>query len=148
MKTLEDFFASKKVRLTAIVFGGIILAFLIFHAGVEIGEHGGEFDRRGPDRDFRHPLLPGVALPHEFIQNGHGAVGTITNVSLPTLTVSTPDGRNETILVSSSTMVRSIDGPATQHFSVGSQIVVLGEPDNQNRIDATFIRILPATTTP
>ena len=149
MNKFEELLSSHKMRATIAVFGFLFLGFLIFHAGVEIGEHRSAFGPRDADRDFRHPLLPpGVSLPHEFAPNDHGAVGTVTSVALPTLTIQTPDGTSQTILVSSSTVVRNMGSPNSESFSVGDNIVVLGEPDAQNRIDAKFVRIIPSTPPP
>lgn len=141
MKKIEQFVASKKVRVGAGIFGALFVAALIFHAGVVVGAHRGRFDRT---RGFRSPLFPsGFALPHGFIQDAHGAVGTITAVALPTFTMETRAGASQSILVGTSTLIRSMDQANEQALSVGSQVIVLGEPDSQGRIDAKLIRVLP-----
>ena len=148
MKEFENIISSKKVRLTAGVIGALILALLIFHAGVVFGSHrnsfGGPSSRSGMNRGFRPPFLPsGFELPHGFIPNSHGAVGTITAITLPTLTMETREGTSQTILVGTSTMVRDMRDGTTTTLSVGNQIIVIGQPDSRGRIDAKLIRMLP-----
>lgn len=147
MKEFENIISSKKVRLIASIIGVLILALLIFHAGVVFGSHrnsfGGPSGRPSMGRGFRPPFLPsGFELPHGFIPNNHGAVGTITAITLPIFTMETREGTSKTILVSTTTMIRGIEGGDTGALSVGNKIVVLGEPDSQGRISAKLIRIV------
>ncbi len=134
------------MRVVVGVIGALILALLIFHAGVVVGSRRDRFlfVRHGADRGFSFPfLLGGFALPYGgFIPNSHGAVGTITAVTLPTLSVETRGGTSETILVGTSTIIRNSGESTSLALSVGDQVVVLGEPDSQGRIDATLIRVL------
>ena len=83
------------------------------------------------------------------MQNGHGAVGTIQTVTLPTFVMQTREGTDQTVLVGTSTIIRNARGMTTKTLTTGSHVIVLGEPDSQNRIDAKFINILStATSTP
>ncbi len=154
MKEFENIISSKKVRLTACVIGVIVLALLIFHAGVVFGSHrnsfGGPSGRPSMDRGFRPPFFPnGFELPRSFIPNSHGAVGSITAITLPTLTMETREGTSKTIFVGTSTMIQSTKDTDAKTLSVGNKIIVLGESDSQGRIDAKLIRILSiATSTP
>ncbi len=153
MKELENIVSSKKVRLAIGVIGALVLALLIFHAGVVFGSHrnsfGGPSGRPSMGRGFRPPFLPGsFELPHGFIPNTHGAVGAITAITPPTFTMETREGTSKTIFVSTSTMIRSMRGADTTAFAIGNKIIVIGEPDSQGRIDATLIRVLSATSTP
>jgi hypothetical protein len=146
MKNLHEVISSKKARWTVGVIGVLLAALLIFHVGVVVGSHSGQFGCSSMDRGFRSSFLPGgFELPYGFISDGHGAVGVVTAVTLPTFTVQTREGTNQTIVVSTSTIIQSMNGSDTKALSVGSQIVVLGEPDGQGRINAKMIRILPVT---
>jgi hypothetical protein len=154
MKEFKNIVSSKKARLAVGIIGAVVLALLIFHAGVVFGSHRNSFGspsgRSGMSRGFRPPFLPsGFELPHGFIPNRHGAVGAITAITLPTLTMETREGMSKTIMVSTSTMIRNMGGVDTKTLSVGDKIIVLGGPDNQGRIDAKLIRILSvAASTP
>ena len=141
MKNLRDIVSSKKMRLPAAVFGALLLALLIFHAGVVFGSHRGPFARPGMERGFRPSFFPGgFALPHGFIPNDHGAVGTVMELTLPTFTMETREGIVQTILVSTSTTIRTA---GTGTLTKGDQVIILGELDSQGRIDAKLIRVLP-----
>lgn len=150
MTEIKQTITSRKGRITLGVIGALILAMLIFHAGVVVGTHRGEFRGLGMSRGFRPPFLPsGFELPHGFIQNDHGAVGAIIAVTLPTFTMETREGTSQTIVVSTTTMIRGIEGGGTGALSVGNKIVVLGELDSQGRINAKLIRIIsPAIPMP
>ena|ERR1035437_5737438 len=144
MKYFEKILASKKTLWAAGVLLAIILAGLIFHAGVVVGSHRGSFGNPGMRGEFRPPFFPeGFAMPHGFIQDGHGAVGTITTLSLPTFLMQTREGTSQTIFVSTSTIIQNMGAPDTATLATGDNVLVLGSPDSQNRIDAKIIRILP-----
>ncbi len=149
MKEFENIVSSKKVRLTVGIIGTLILALLIFHAGVVFGSHrnsfGGPSDRPGMGRGFRPPFMPdGFEMPRGFIPNKHGAVGVITAITLPTLTMETREGTSKTILVSTSTMIQNGEDPKNATLSVGAHIIVLGDTDSEGWIGAKIIRMLPA----
>ena len=145
MKNFRDIVQSKNARAAAAAFGALLLALLIFHAGVVFGSHRGPFNRPNLDRGFRSPFFPGnFELPHGFIPNNHGAVGTITALALPTFTMETRDGMAKTILVSTSTVIWSAGTAGAEALSEGARVTVLGVLDNAGRIDAKVIRVFPA----
>ncbi len=126
-----------------VVIGALILAFLIFHVGAVYGSHRNPFGRHDAEYGFRSSFFPrGFELPHEFIQNDHGAVGSITLMMPPTFTMQTRDGASQTILIGTSTVIRG-----RTPLSAGDGVIILGEPDSLGRIDATLIRVLVATST-
>ena len=147
---LKELIASRKMRIAAGAFGALILALLIFHAGVVYGSHRNPFGRHDAERGFRPSFFPeNFELPHGFIPSGHGAVGTVSSVSLPTFTLKTRAGTSQTVSISSSTVIRSRSGIDIKTLSVGNQVIVLGEPneqENQGSIEATIIRILSDAT--
>ncbi|MHB8660557.1 MAG: DUF5666 domain-containing protein [Minisyncoccota bacterium] len=147
MKNIEKIIPSGKTRVIIGVIGALVLALLIFHAGIAVGSHRSFFGRRGMDRNFRHTFLPGgFMLPYGFIPNSHGAVGTVTAVTLPTFAVQTRDGTSKEILVATSTIIHDGNNESAAAIAAGDQIIILGEPDSQGRIDARFIRILSTST--
>jgi hypothetical protein len=125
---LQDYFSTKQARWAVWALGALVLAFLIFHAGVAIGRRS---SMHGPGR--------GAFIPH-----GHGAVGTVGAVHLPTFVLQEKDGDEETVTVSSSTIIEGSSASST--IVVGEAVVVLGTPnesgENTEQIDAKFIRIV------
>jgi hypothetical protein len=145
MKNFRNIISSRKSRLIAGSVGAFLLALLIFHAGVVVGSHRGLSHGDQLGHGFRPSFFPGgLEMPSGFIQDGHGAVGSITTITLPTILMQTREGTSQTIFVGTSTMIRNIDTSGTSTLSVGDKIIVLGEPDSQNRINAKIIRILPS----
>lgn len=133
--------ASRALTVGLATLGVVLVTLLIFDAGVSYGE------RRALTRahGFGGPVVAHI-LPHGFIPDGHGAVGTVAAVTLPTFTIQTRDGEQETILIGSSTVISSPSpSPQPSDIHPGSGVLVIGDPSEQNEtIDARFIRILPA----
>src|SRR4051794_25415138 len=110
MKQLYSFRGSTVVIVTV---GGIVVALLIFHAGVAYGERHAFGRMHGLGRGA--PPEFGM-FTHSFIPQGHGAVGTITAVSSSTLTLQTRDGEVETVEVNVDTVVHGTK-PGDMHFA-------------------------------
>jgi hypothetical protein len=113
-------------------FGGaaaIILGLLIFHAGLIVGFHDAQHRGKG------------------FVPGGHGAVGIITAIALPSVTLQTRDGGTTTILVASSTpILRASDELSPSALAVGDAVIVIGDPndtDDAGAVDARLVRIMP-----
>ena len=144
----------KFLRVALIIAAG----FLIFQLGVFAGS-----------RHFRHAWIgePGAygtmpfgmpfyihgGMPHFFMVEGHGAIGTVSAVALPAITVTGRDGSERQIMVASSTQIRVLapGGDGTQNeqqispaaIHIGDFIVAIGSPDASGTLTATLIRIMP-----
>ncbi len=149
MNKVKKMISSGKVRVIASIVGALVLALLIFHAGIVVGSRHDLFERHNTKHDFSFPFFPnGFMMPYYgFIPNNHGSVGTITAVTLPTLSLRTRAGTNKIVLISSSTIIRGENDTGTSSLIAGDKIIVLGEPDRQNRIDAHFIHVLSTYAT-
>ena len=121
---------TQRTKLILGITGAVLLALLVFHAGVAFG--------------VRQALRPPFGGPfHSFIPPHHGAVGTITAVSTSTLTLAELDGETETISFGSSTVVEH-DPLASSTLQTGERAVILGRPgDKEDALNAVLIRILP-----
>ena len=125
-----------------VIIGELVIGLLIFHAGIAYGERH-VFSRMSV---AQHGPIPQFGfLTHSFIPQGHGAVGVITEVTLPTFTLQTRDGEVETVSVASSTMVRGLSPAMTiADLMIGQSVTILGEPENNSEhFSARFIHILP-----
>jgi hypothetical protein len=153
MASLEDYMFTKNTKWILWGLAALVLGALIFHAGVVAGLH----DRSAPGRNFdkgwfdaQIPFGGGtLPLPQGFIPGGHGALGTISSIALPAITVTTRDGVMLTVNVDSDTQIVGAAPEGTSSpssLAVGDTIVVLGDPDDINSsgaVDARLIRILP-----
>lgn len=148
LKERVHHWTSTKTGTVAIVLiGEVVVGLLIFQAGVAFGErrifHGMHtMMPRGPVPEFGF-------LSHSFIPQGHGVVGTITNVSLPTFTVATRDGETETVTVSTSTIIRGFPGATEVDLHTGQDVTILGDPENSaEAFTARFINIMTPPPAP
>lgn len=143
-----DFF-SKHGRTILWVIGGVVVTFLIFHAGLVVGSHQGLRPRAdGTERGFRPSLGFGFGmptLPDGYMPRGHGAVGVITSVALPTMMIEEPDGDSETVLLATTTLIDSASYAASSSaLTAGMHVIVFGDPDESvERINAKVIHVLP-----
>lgn len=151
MATLEDYFFVKKTKWILWGVFALIIAALIFHAGIVVGSHRPFMQGRGQGGGFEAQIPFGgeVALPQGFIPGSHGALGTIATVTLPTLTLTTRDGMTLTVKVDSGTQIvgATPEGTSTSaSLSVGEMVIVVGDPDDTSpngAVDARLIRIFP-----
>lgn len=129
--------SSRPVRIALAAFAALVVALLIFHAGVSVGTR----------RAFRERGVavgrPPAGLPHVFIVRGHGAIGVVEQVATSTFTLRTRDGGNETVDLASTTAIRTAAGEATTTvLARGDTVMVLGTPGASGAIQADLIRIL------
>ena len=123
----------------------IFIVLLVFHAGLSLGERRA-IDRFGPPR----PGQPGpggfaVGVPHGFLPDGHGAVGIISKITLPTISMAGRDGDVEEVIITASTTIEQ--GPqilTPADLTLGENIIVIGAPEPAGaQIQAKLIRVLP-----
>lgn len=153
-KNLKEFTASKSFQGILIGIGISIVGLLIFQAGVMVGQHkaqfgdrlGGHFERNFVDMERGgFPSPQGFGFGEPLPPGGHGAVGEVISVTLPTFVIAGPDNLEKTVTVTDDTLIRefrdelSIDGIETGKF-----VVVLGEPNDDGVIEAKLIRFLPS----
>lgn len=133
-------FTARRLRIALAALAAIVVALLIFHAGVAVGSRRVLRERGGPF--FGRPSLSMMALPHVFIPDGHGAIGSVASVSPASFTLKTRAGETETVLIATTTAIRGANGSATTTLVVGETVLVLGQPASQGAIKADVIRIL------
>lgn len=144
----------KIIGIILIVLGSLVLALIIFKAGMMVGFNKAMFtDRFGENyyRTFERfgKTTPRAGMVKNFFSNdklpgGHGVVGKIIKINLPNIVVESPDNIEKVILTNESTLVREFrDSITLQDISLGDTIVVLGTPDDKGQVVATLVRIVP-----
>lgn len=130
--------------------GAALIAFIIFWAGMAIGYKKAMFAytwHSNYDKQFAGSQSPFDILDNrdaDSMPNAHGAFGMIVSNRLPYIVVKGSFEAEKTIVVTNSTIVRDIhDQTASTSLGTGQSVVVMGWPDEQGRIIASFIRILP-----
>ena len=143
----EQFIKSKSVKITAGVIGGLLIAFLIFAAGVFVGlqkarfsynfgqNYMSNFGGRGSNKFF---------LSDRNFINGHGSTGQIIKINPNTITIKDGEGVEKAVTVSANTAIRSERQDIKfSDLKTGDFIVAIGTPNSQGQIQADLIRVLP-----
>ncbi len=145
---LKGFLQSK--NFTRLLWGlGIVVAVIaIFQAGALVGYRKAAFSYRWGDNYYRafgerrEGLVPGPR-PGEF-PDAHGAAGRIVKIDLPTFVMEGDDRIERVVAVGGDTVIRRFrDTVAPGDLRPDDLVVVIGSPDDQSRIQAKLIRILP-----
>jgi len=148
---LKTFFQTKLVLEIIYILLAIILAILIFQAGVLVGFHKASFDKSW-DENYVQNFGPGKQggfgpMPSQF-PNAHGTIGKIIkldDVNQNSIVVEGQDNVEKIILVSANTHIRKLRTDITASgLDLGDTVIVIGEPNTQGDIIANFIRVLPA----
>ncbi len=124
----------------------LIIVLGVFALGVQVGFHKAGFTYswiNNYPNNFGGSRPP-VKLPSssEFL-NAHGLFGTILSTGQNTLIVKDDDNNEKTVVVPANAVLReNFQDIHSSDLKTGQQIIVIGSPDNQGRIDAKFIRVL------
>src|SRR5258708_11751135 len=98
---LEDYFFTKNTRWELWSTLGAVVVLFIFHAGVVTGQHQPTRGHvpKGPDEHGQGGVLDNFLPRQGYVENDHGAVGTIATVTLPTFILQSRDGLAQKIYV-------------------------------------------------
>ncbi len=148
-KVFESNASNKIVRAVAI----IIVAMLIFCAGVTVGFHKASFGRDWgnhynenfgmgrPKGGF--PGMDKMGMMNGF-PNAHGAIGEIIKLELPNIIVVDKDGLEKIIFTDANTKIqKGKTNIMPSDLAIDDFIVVIGAPNTQGLIEAKLIRVLP-----
>jgi hypothetical protein len=137
---------SKLIGILAI----LLAALLVFAGGVAVGYRKAEFSNGWNDSYAAHFARPGSPFEPmvgdgDDSPNPHGAFGEVVAIHEPVITIKGPTEAEKNVIIGAQTGIRKLHSPAsTTDIMIGDTVVVIGEPDDQGQIDASFVRILPA----
>jgi hypothetical protein len=141
----EEFFSSKVVRGVFIGIGITLGVLLVFKLGTAVGHHKALFSCKGDERYGR--AFTAAVSPQMFTESfsaAHGAAGNIVGLNLPTFVVADQDHVEKVIRINDRTQVRRLRSTvAPEELRVDDFVVVIGEPNEENQVEAKLIRILP-----
>ena len=145
---LKEFTQSKSFRGILAGIGIAIVALLIFQAGMFVGFRKASFSYRFGDNYYRafgdRGPKPFQGQPRDGFIEGHGAVGKIASIKLPTFVVTDPDDVEKVIAINEDTVIRRFDTTiSADELKVNDFTVILGSPNDNSQIEAKLIRILP-----
>jgi hypothetical protein len=144
---IKKVFESKVAFRILIGIGILIIALLIFSAGIIIGFHKASFERAWEENYERNfgPKPNGPIFGQTNFPNTHGAIGKILKIELPTIIVQdNKDNTEKVILLKADTRIEKTNTAiAGQDLKIDDFVVVIGTPNPQGQIEAKFIRIMP-----
>jgi Domain of unknown function (DUF5666) len=139
---------SPKARAVGALGLSVMLALVIFQAGIEVGYKKASFSRslgNNFSRVFEGPKA--ASAPYEGIPGGHGATGAIASVSSSTMVIIGPDKVEKIVIMDGSTEIRKFrDTIASKDLRVGDMVIALGTPDGDGKIVARLVRVLPTSS--
>jgi hypothetical protein len=148
---MKNLFEKKPFVQLLSVLSILLVAWIIFAAGMLIGYHKASFSK---DRDEAYrtslgsPNSPFAPLMRDADDaDPHGAMGQIVSVDLPLIMIKGPSSAEQVVILSSSTMIRLLRGTAsTSDLKSGEYAIAIGAPNSTGEIQASFVRIIPAPT--
>jgi len=153
-KTIEEIkkaFESKILVKILYVVGIVLIAMLIFSAGIVVGFRKASFGNSWGEhykdnfgmRAFPRPDFRGGMMNN--FPNANGAIGEIIKIELPTIIVRDKDNIEKVILIKDDTRIEKVrDEIKTTDLKISDFVVIIGTPNAQGQIEAKFIRIMPA----
>jgi len=153
---------SNALKITLLIVGEILLLFLVFSSGIAVGLKKAHFSNKFADNyernfmgqhpDMRDEKKPGFfgKIPPEFMReaegrdfrNAHGIAGAILSISDNTITVLDHDNKENTILITDKTLIKSRrDDLSRSDLKTGDEIVVMGSPAENGTVSASLIRV-------
>ena len=144
---IKDAFKSKIMKKVIIGFSIFLAVLIIFQAGMAVGFHKASFSYGLGDNyskvfgQDRRGFMMGFG--HDDLTSGHGVVGKIIKISLPTFVVASSDNTEKVVAIGDDTVVRKFrDTLAPADLKVGDTVIVIGSPDDSAQIDAELIRLI------
>jgi hypothetical protein len=143
----KDSTQSKKFRGIVIGFGIATFTLLVFRAGIVVGYRKAHFSARLGDNYSRafgnRPTDFPFGMMASDLPGGHGTVGKIVGITLPTFVVASPDNVEKIVLIKADTIIRRWrDTIASSSLIINDSVVVLGTPNDQGEIEARLIRTI------
>jgi len=139
-----------KPRISRLIaaLGILLVALIVFWAGTAVGYRQAEFSYRwgshyqdafaGPGGPFAFRADP------DALDAAHGASGTVIGINPPVIAVKRGSEAEKVVVIGPATAIRRLRSQATTtDIHVGDMVIAIGEPDQDGRIVATLIRILP-----
>lgn len=154
MKNIKEifdrFFGSNGYARLIKALGILLCILIIFATGMFAGYKKADFDARW-NRNYMNAGGPHSIFAPFFPDNDdipHGASGEIVSVKLPSILLRSRDNNERVAIINDTTSIRRFRAIAsTTDLATGEQVIVLGNPDSQGRLNAVLIRILPSATT-
>lgn len=147
---LKNLFQSKNFKTGLGVLGGLIIALVVFQAGMFVGFRKADYSHRFGEnyyrmfgsRQERGNFRP---LPQNIFLNAHGVMGKIIKADPPNFIIEDRDGAEKLIFTTDKTDIKRFrDTIKPADLKLDDFINIIGSPNDKAEIEAKFIRVLPA----
>jgi hypothetical protein len=151
IKNVKEYIKSPSFTKVLLVVGIIASVLIVFNAGFFVGFRKSSFLcgwSKNYSRNFGERLDFRMKGP-DFIRDGkapnsHGVIGKIISISLPEVVVSDNSGIEKIVVIDTDTKIMSFREEVKQeNLKTDSFIMVIGSPNNESKIEAKLIRIMP-----
>jgi len=128
--------------------GVVVIALLVFQAGVFVGYRKASFSYRWGESYHRNFGGPAGGFIPEFrgmdFMSAHGTFGRIIKIEPPLFIIESPEGVEKAILTSSDTSIlRFREKISVSDLKTDEQAVVIGSPNSEGQIVAKLVRVMP-----
>ncbi len=151
-KLMASKWVSSPKHSRAIIFIGILLvALVIFQAGIAVGYHKASFgDRMGKayyrafDKEYQSGKRDFKRMRGERIPAGFGAAGKIVKIEESQIVIEEKDNTEKFVEITDQTIIRKFKDQVTKtDLQVSDFVVVIGEPNAEGVVVAKLVRLLP-----
>jgi len=141
-------FRSKTFKITFWSIGGLIVALVIFWAGMFVGYNKAGFSYRWGENYQRNFGGPRGDLSNDLGGRGfiipHGVDGQIIKIDSSSLIIKGLDNVEKVVLVDNNTIIRELrNNIKLSALKINDYVVIIGDPNNSGQIQAKFIRLMP-----
>ena len=146
-KKMLDLFESKISIKILYSVGIIIVLVLVFSLGVSVGFHKASFGRAwGENYEKNFGMMPNrPGFGKDNFPNAHGAIGRIIKIELPTITVQDKNNTEKIVLLNTDTRIeKKMQEIKTNELAIDDFIIAIGSPNNEGKIEAKLVRVMPA----
>jgi hypothetical protein len=153
LQSKKDFFQSKKFKTTLVVIGLAAVILAVFQIGMFVGFKKASFSNNWGNnyyRAFGEPQARGGLEKMGFPQGGmgftesHGVSGRVLRVAPHRLMIEGMDKVEKSVLIKDGTVIRRFrDDIDISKVQMDEIAVVLGSPNDNGEIEASFVRLMP-----
>lgn len=145
---MSDITRSKKINVVLIILGSVAVIFVVFSLGIYVGYRKALF-AAGKSQDYYRDFFG--AAPMGFMAGmpgaTHGIAGTVIDIAGPNITVKDQNNDEESVEVSSDTVIRRMSATIDEDgIVIGDSVTVIGEPTDAGQIEARFIRVFSSSS--
>jgi len=144
---MKDILTSRWMRWAVGIFAALVIFFLAFGLGVSVGYQKAIFASEwGKNYELNFSGLHPRGMMPAAGGAMHGAAGTVMDVTSSTLAVRDNDNDEQSIVVTTDTVIKEMDTMVPwADLTVGDRVVVIGAPNTAGQVEAQFIRVFPVS---